>query len=43
MLPPLAQDVTTSPEWAALTAHHAAMAGRHLRDLFAGDPDAASG
>jgi glucose-6-phosphate isomerase len=38
MLPSPAQDVTTSPEWAALTAHHATMADRHLRDLFAGDP-----
>src|SRR5262245_7494224 len=38
MLPSLAQDVTTSPEWAALTAHHATMADRHLRDLFAADP-----
>jgi glucose-6-phosphate isomerase len=38
MLPSPASDVTASPEWAALTAHHAAMADRHLRELFAGDP-----
>lgn len=31
-------DITESPEWAALSAHHAEMAGRHLRELFAGDP-----
>jgi len=27
------------PAWAALEAHHAAIAGTHLRDLFAADPD----
>src|SRR5262249_32833830 len=26
------------PAWKALEAHHAAIAPRHLRDLFAGDP-----
>ncbi len=31
-------DVTTLPAWAALKAHHAAIAGTHLRDLFAADP-----
>ena len=27
------------PAWAALSAHHAAIGDRHLRDLFAEDPD----
>jgi len=31
--------VTATPEWAALRSHHAAVADRHLRDLFAEDPD----
>jgi glucose-6-phosphate isomerase len=31
-------DVTESPEWAALTAHHDELAGRHLRELFEADP-----
>ncbi|MFB4310406.1 glucose-6-phosphate isomerase [Actinomadura sp. GTD37] len=31
-------DITESPEWSALAGHHAALAGRHLRDLFADDP-----
>ncbi|NDU76375.1 glucose-6-phosphate isomerase [Actinomadura sp. DSM 109109] len=31
-------DITESPEWTALAEHHAAIAGRHLRDLFAEDP-----
>ncbi len=31
-------DVTTLPAWAALKAHHAAIASTHLRDLFAADP-----
>jgi glucose-6-phosphate isomerase len=30
-----------SAEWAALTAHHASIRDRHLRDLFGGDPDRA--
>jgi len=30
--------VTATPEWAALRSHHAAVADRHLRDLFAEDP-----
>ncbi len=30
-------DLTTTPEWKALAAHHEEMADRHLRDLFAGD------
>ena len=34
-------DITESPEWAALAEHHAAFAGRHLRDLFADDPERA--
>ncbi len=29
---------TTSSAWEALTAHHPAIAGRHLRELFATDP-----
>ncbi|MFC4950911.1 glucose-6-phosphate isomerase [Pseudonocardia sp. GCM10023141] len=31
-------DITASPEWAALSAHHADVAERHLRELFAEDP-----
>ncbi|MFC6885229.1 MULTISPECIES: glucose-6-phosphate isomerase [Actinomadura] len=31
-------DITEAPEWAALAGHQTAMAGRHLRDLFAEDP-----
>lgn len=31
-------DITESPEWSALAEHQAALAGRHLRDLFADDP-----
>jgi glucose-6-phosphate isomerase len=32
-------DITTTPEWAALAEHHAAVGSRHLRELFAEDPD----
>ena len=31
-------DITATPEWSALAEHHAAVAGLHLRDLFADDP-----
>jgi glucose-6-phosphate isomerase len=31
--------ITETPEWYELHAHHADMAPRHLRDLFADDPD----
>ncbi|MFD0691052.1 glucose-6-phosphate isomerase [Actinomadura fibrosa] len=31
-------DITEAPEWAALAEHQQELAGRHLRDLFAGDP-----
>ncbi|WP_171064153.1 glucose-6-phosphate isomerase [Actinomadura soli] len=31
-------DITESPEWSALAEHQAALAGRHLRELFADDP-----
>ncbi|KAB8194416.1 glucose-6-phosphate isomerase [Nonomuraea phyllanthi] len=31
-------DITQSQEWAALGKHHEELAGRHLRELFAGDP-----
>ena len=31
-------DLTELPAWRALEAHHAAIAPRHLRDLFAEDP-----
>ncbi|MEJ3654084.1 glucose-6-phosphate isomerase [Actinomycetes bacterium KLBMP 9759] len=31
-------DVTATPEWGALTEHHAAVEGVHLRELFADDP-----
>jgi len=34
-------DITESPEWAALAEHHTALAGRHLRELFAEDPERA--
>src|SRR6478672_7497816 len=34
-VPPLRQ----RPAWAALERHHAEIGDRHLRDLFAGDPD----
>ena len=30
--------ISDSAEWQALTEHHRAVAGRHLRDLFAADP-----
>jgi glucose-6-phosphate isomerase len=35
-------DIPASPEWAALADHHAAVSGRHLRELFAEDPERAS-
>ena len=31
--------IETTPEWAALAAHHDELAPRHLRELFAEDPD----
>ena len=31
--------IDETPEWDALTAHHAAIGDRHLRELFADDPD----
>ncbi|SDH12484.1 glucose-6-phosphate isomerase [Pseudonocardia oroxyli] len=31
-------DITATPEWTALTAHHAAVGERHLRSLFADEP-----
>ena len=34
--------IDTTPEWKALLAHHAAIRHRHLRDLFAEDPDRAT-
>jgi glucose-6-phosphate isomerase len=33
-----ATDITATPEWSALTEHHAAIAGTHLRELFDSDP-----
>ena len=33
-----AVSIADTPEWSALSAHHAALAERHLRDLFADDP-----
>jgi glucose-6-phosphate isomerase len=33
-----ATPISVTPEWEALAAHHAEIAGRHLRDLFAEDP-----
>ncbi len=32
------EPLTRRPAWAALRAHHAELAARHLRDLFAADP-----
>ena len=32
-------DITTTPEWDALAKHHAEVGPRHLRELFAEDPD----
>ncbi|MGW7482738.1 glucose-6-phosphate isomerase [Nonomuraea muscovyensis] len=34
-------DITQSPEWAALDKHHKELSGRHLRELFADDPERA--
>ncbi len=31
-------DITATPEWNEVAQHHAAVAPRHLRDLFADDP-----
>jgi glucose-6-phosphate isomerase len=31
-------DITSTPEWSALADHHAAVADRHLRELFDSDP-----
>ncbi|HEY1117172.1 MAG TPA: hypothetical protein VGE43_05680, partial [Acidimicrobiales bacterium] len=31
--------LTSTSAWQALAAHQPAMAERHLRDIFAGDPD----
>jgi glucose-6-phosphate isomerase len=33
------EDITASAAWKALTRHHAEIAGKHLRQLFAEDPD----
>jgi glucose-6-phosphate isomerase len=35
---PQQASITASPEWAALTTHHAVIKDRHLRELFAEDP-----
>ena len=35
----MSRDLTAKPAWQALEAHHAEIEGRHLRDLFAEDPD----
>jgi glucose-6-phosphate isomerase len=35
----VSEPLTQRPAWAALQAHHAEIAGRHLRELFAADPD----
>lgn len=32
-------DITSSPAWKALARHHEQIAGKHLRELFAEDPD----
>ncbi len=36
---PEPQDISTTPQWAALEEHAAATAGSTLRELFAADPD----
>ena len=36
---PTATPLRERPSWAALTEHHRTLAGTHLRDLFADDPD----
>ncbi|HEU4671521.1 MAG TPA: glucose-6-phosphate isomerase [Candidatus Limnocylindrales bacterium] len=36
-----AASLTSSAEWAALTAHHTTLRDRHLRDFFRDDPDRA--
>ncbi|MCX6463777.1 MAG: glucose-6-phosphate isomerase [Pseudonocardiales bacterium] len=40
--PDIPADITATPEWAALTEHHSAVAGLHLRELFDADPDRAA-
>ena len=35
-------DITATPEWSALVEHHTAVAGQHLRELFAADPERAA-
>ena len=35
-------DITSTSEWSALAEHHAAVAGLHLRQLFADDPERAA-
>ena len=35
------EELTTTPPWQALTAHHRAIGSAHLRDLFAADPERA--
>ncbi|GLW67419.1 glucose-6-phosphate isomerase [Actinomadura rubrobrunea] len=35
-------DITETAEWRELTEHYTALAGRHLRELFAQDPDRAT-
>ena len=37
-----ADPIDTTPEWQALVAHHDALRDRHLRDLFAEDPERAA-
>jgi glucose-6-phosphate isomerase len=40
--PDVPADITATDEWAALREHHATVAGRHLRELFAADPERAA-
>ncbi|MDL4776524.1 MULTISPECIES: glucose-6-phosphate isomerase [Thermomonosporaceae] len=35
-------DITEAPEWSALADHQQALSGRHLRELFADDPERAA-
>ncbi len=38
----MSSDITQSQEWAALGKHHGELAGKHLRELFAEDPERAA-
>src|SRR5690349_17069839 len=42
MPPAIMPKLTDRPAWKALAAHHADLRDRHLRELFATDPDRAT-